>query len=84
LQAVKWINQNPETARSTLAKRLDLSKEVGQKVHLLHWPTDARNDPALLDSMQPTLVQLGMLKGPIPARDLYDERLLDEVLAEKR
>ena len=84
LQALKWMNENPEGTRAILAKRLDLSKEVGLKVSLLHWPLDARNNPALLDSMQPTLVQLGMLKAPIPAGRLYDETLLNEVLAEKR
>ncbi len=84
LQAVRWINQNPEGARSTLAKRLSLTKEVGQKVRLLHWPLDARNDPALLEGIQPSLVNIGMLKAPIPAGRLYDETLLNEVLAEKR
>jgi NitT/TauT family transport system substrate-binding protein len=84
LRALKWMHENPEATRAILAKRLDLSKEVGLKVKLAHWPPDARNNPALLDSMQPTLVQLGMLKAPIPAGRLYDETLLNEVLAEKR
>lgn len=84
LQAAEWIQQNPDRARSILAKSLELSAEVAQKVKLLRWPLDARNDPALLDGMQPTLVQLGMLKALIPAKGLYDERLLDEVLAERR
>ena len=83
LQAVKWIDQNPDGARSILARRLGLSDEVGRRMNLLRWPTDARNDPALLDSMQPLLVEIGMLKEPIPARQLYDETLLDQVLAEK-
>ncbi len=84
LQAVKWINQNPDAARSILTKRLSLSEEVGQKMTLPYWPLDARNDPALLDSMQPLLVEIGMLKAPILASQLYDETLLDEVLAETR
>lgn len=83
LQAVEWINQHPDEARSILTKRLGLSPEVGQKVTLPYWPPDARNDPALLDSMQPLLVGDGVLKAPIPARQLYDETLLDQVLAEK-
>jgi NitT/TauT family transport system substrate-binding protein len=82
LEAVKWINQKPEGARSILAKRLNINKEVSQKIKLLHWPLDARNDPALLESMQPLLVDIGMLKTPIPARKLYDETLLEEVLKE--
>lgn len=84
LEAVRWMGQNPQAARSLLAKRLDLTREVGEKINLLRWDPDARNDPALLDSMQPMLVQLGMLKALIPAKGLYDERLLDGVLAERR
>ena len=83
-QAVQWISQHPKEARSILTKRLALSEEVGQKVTLPNWPLDARNDPTLLESMQPLLVEIGMLKAPIPARQLYDETLLEEVLREKR
>jgi len=84
LQALRWISENPAATRAILVKRLGLTKEVGQKVSLLRWPMDARNDPALLDSMQPLLVNIGMLKAPIPAGRLYDETLLNEVLEEKR
>jgi len=45
---------------------------------------DGRNDPALLENMQQTMVSVGMLKALIPAGHLYDETLLDEVLKEKR
>ena len=84
LQAVGWINANVEKARALLARRLELTREVGEKVNLLRWPGDARNDPGLLDAMQPLLIETGVLKAPIPARRLYDETLLDQVLAEKR
>lgn len=84
LQAVKWINQNEKEARSILVKRLQVSRDVGKKVHLLRWPLDARNEPALLESMQPLLVEIGMLKTPIPAHKLYDETLLEEVLKEQK
>ncbi|MBM3174030.1 MAG: ABC transporter substrate-binding protein, partial [Chloroflexi bacterium] len=50
LEAVKWIEQNPEKARSILAKKLSLSTEVGQKMNLPRFPLDGRNDPALLES----------------------------------
>ncbi len=43
-----------------------------------------RNDPVLLGSMQPVLVEAGILKAPIPASQLYDETLLNEVLSERR
>ena len=84
LQAVRWINQHPDEARSVLAKWLGLSQEVAQKVHLPRWSLDARHDPALLESMQPLLVEIGLLKAPIPVHQLYDETLLQEALAEKR
>jgi NitT/TauT family transport system substrate-binding protein len=84
LQALEWMKQNPEVTRNILSKRLDLSKEVGLKVNMMQWPADARNNPALLEGMQPTLVQVGMLKAQVPASTLYDETLLNEVLKEKR
>jgi len=84
LQAVAWINQHSDKARALLAKRVDLTQEVAQKVRLPRWSADARHDPALLESMQPLLVEIGLLKAPIPVHQLYDETLLDEVLAEKR
>ena len=84
LQAVVWIRQHPDTARSILARWLELSPEVAQQMKLPRWALDARSDPVLLERMQPLLVQLGLIKAPIPARQLYDETLLIEVLAAKR
>lgn len=84
VEAVTWLNQHPDAARTILAKRLELSQEVARKVRLPRWALDARNDPALLESMQPLLVRIGFLKALIPARQLYDETLLTAVLAEKR
>jgi len=84
LQAVKWINDNPEKARAILARRMSLSPEVGQKMSLPRFSEDGRNDPVLLESMQPVLINAGLLKAPVPARQLYDETLLNEVLKEKR
>lgn len=83
LQAVRWINQNPEGAQAVFVRRLKLSQEVSQKMTLLRWPSDSRNDPALMEGMQPLLMKVGLLKAPIPASRLYDETLLQEVLAEK-
>jgi ABC-type nitrate/sulfonate/bicarbonate transport system substrate-binding protein len=84
LQAVKWIDQNPEKARAVLAKRLAISPEVARKMKLLRFPLDARSNPALLVSMQPLLVDIGMVKAPIPVNKLYDETLLEEVLKERK
>jgi NitT/TauT family transport system substrate-binding protein len=84
LQAVAWINQHPDKARSVLARRLDLTQEVAQKVRLPRWSLNARHDPALLEGMQPLLMEIGLLKAPIPISQLSNETLLTEVLAEKR
>ena len=53
-------------------------------MQLLRWALDARNDPALLESVQSLLVEIGVLKARIPSNQLYDETLLEAVLAEKR
>jgi NitT/TauT family transport system substrate-binding protein len=84
LAAIAWINQHPDKARSILARRLDLAQEVAQKVRLPRWSLHARHDPALLESMQPLLMEIGLLKAPIPSSQLSDKTLLAEVLAEKR
>ncbi|OGQ77793.1 MAG: hypothetical protein A3G40_05585 [Deltaproteobacteria bacterium RIFCSPLOWO2_12_FULL_57_22] len=84
LQSLKWISQNPDGARSILSKWMQLTPEVTKKIKLKKWPLDARNDPDLLDTMQRRLLEAGVLHSQIPARQLYDERLLDEVLKERR
>ena len=84
LAAVRWINDHPGEARLVLARRLNLSAEVANKIHLLHWPLNARSDPALLEQTQHVLLRAGLLKRPIDARALHDETLLAEVLKEKR
>jgi len=84
LQAAKWINQNLADARAILSKCQNLSGEVSQKINLLRFSQDGRNDPALLENMQPVLVKTGILKAPIPVNKLYDETLLEEVLKERK
>ena len=84
LQAVRWITQHPDKARAVLTTWLGLSHDVAQKVWLPRWALDARHDPALLANMQPLLVEMGLLQAPIPMRRLYDETLLQAVLAQKR
>jgi len=78
-----WIHDNPQEARLLLARRTSLGRDVAERINLLHWPRDARNAPELLDQMQQALVKARVLKAPIPARHLYDETLLTEVLKEK-
>ena len=84
LAAVRWINDNPEKARRLLAKRLSLSAEVSKGIHLLRWPLEARVDPDLLSQAQEVLVRANLLRPPGDTTRLYDERLLTEVLTERR
>jgi ABC-type nitrate/sulfonate/bicarbonate transport system substrate-binding protein len=83
IEACRWIEKNPDAARSVLGRKLSLTPEVVKNVKMMRWPLDARNDPALLENMQPVLINAGLLKAPIPASQLYDETLLNEVLTEK-
>jgi PAS domain S-box-containing protein len=80
LAAVRWINGNPDQARPVLAKRLNLGEEVVRKVRLLHWPVDARSEPALLDQTQQVMLRTGVQQRPVDTSRLYDETLLAEVL----
>jgi len=82
LKAVRWMNRNPEGARSTLTQSLDLNREIGWQVNMGLWPLDARSNPDLLQEMQSVLVSIGLLKETIPVSHLYDETLLEQVLAE--
>ena len=84
MEACRWIEKNPDAARSILGKKLSLTPEVVKNVRMMRWPRDIRNDPVLLEGMQPVLVEAGILKAPIPASQLYDETLLEEVLKEKQ
>lgn len=83
LDAVRWIDANPARARAIMARRLGISDELGQRIHLVHWPPDGRNDAALFLAMQDVLVQGGVLKAPIPADRVYDPAALEDVLRER-
>ncbi len=83
MEACRWIEENPDAARTILGKKLSLASEVVANVKMMYWPVDGRNDPVLLESMQPVLVETGLLQAPIPVNQLYNETLLNEVLAEK-
>jgi NitT/TauT family transport system substrate-binding protein len=83
LQAVEWINKNPERARDILTKWTELDQKIGRKMQLLRWTPDGRNDPVSLEQIQAVMADVGMLKGKIAMSRIYDETLLQEVLAEK-
>ena len=84
LEATRWMRENPDRARAILARHLQLTAEVARGVNLLRWPADARNNRAMLERLQPLLVEIGMLHRPVPTDRLYDESPLDEVLAGTR
>jgi ABC-type nitrate/sulfonate/bicarbonate transport system substrate-binding protein len=84
LAAARWINEHPDKARLVLARRMNLSADVAKKINLLHWPVDARTDPALLDQTQQVLLRAGLLQRPVDTRQLHDETLLAEVLKDTR
>ena len=84
MEACRWIEKNPDAARSILGRKLSLTPEVVKNMTMMRWPADMRNDPALLEGMQPVLVEAGILKAVIPAGRLYDEALLDEVISERQ
>jgi NitT/TauT family transport system substrate-binding protein len=83
VEALEWIGNNPAESRAIIGKMMNLSNEVTQKMRLMNFSLDGRNNPELLESMQPVLISVGMLKAPIPAGRLYDETLLIEVLRER-
>lgn len=84
LQAVEWINKNPERARAVLARWMELDGEIGRKIQLLRWPENGLSDPASLEQIQSIMTEVGMLDARIAVDRIYDETLLKEVLAEKR
>jgi len=84
MEACRWIEKNPDAARVILGKYLSLTPEVVKNVKMMSWPPDMRNDPILLESMQPVLVKASLLKALIPVQKLYDETLLEEVLKERK
>ena len=84
LAAAGWINDHPDEVRLVLARRLNLSAEVVNKVKFLHVPLDARSDPALLDQTQQVLLRADLMQRPVDTRRLHDETLLAEVLKEAR
>jgi NitT/TauT family transport system substrate-binding protein len=84
LDAMEWINREPGEARLMIGRKLKLSDEVTQKIQIMAFPPDGHNDPSILESMQQVMVDTGMLKEVIPSASLYDETLLNEILAERR
>jgi NitT/TauT family transport system substrate-binding protein len=84
LAAVAWINAHPDEARQVLARRTNISPDVGRQLHLTRWPADARSDHALNDQSQQILLRAGLIKRVLDSRVLYDESLLAEVLKERR
>jgi NitT/TauT family transport system substrate-binding protein len=84
LDAVRWINANPELARAIIARRLGITDDLGRRIKLLRWAPDGRNDPALFMAMQEVLVDAGILRAPVPVHRVFEESRLNAVLPERR
>jgi NitT/TauT family transport system substrate-binding protein len=84
LEAVNWIERNPDEARAILSRVRTIPLEVMNNIVMQRWSLDGRNDKVLLEDIQPLLINVGVLKEPIPVSRLYDETLLNEILAESR
>jgi len=84
LDALEIIHKEPGEARLMLGRKLNLSGDVTQKMWMIAFSPDGRNDASILESMQIVMINAGMLKALIPANKLYDETLLNEVLSERK
>lgn len=84
LDAVAWMASHPAEARALLARRLDLTPDVGREVRLALWPADARHDPGALTAMQNVFVRSGLQRAAIAPERLRDETLLSQVLRGRR
>lgn len=80
LQALDWIKAHEDDSRALLARKLGLDANVAREMRLSGFVPDARFDPDLIASVQATLAAEDPRATPVPANDLYDERLLLEVL----
>jgi ABC-type nitrate/sulfonate/bicarbonate transport system substrate-binding protein len=83
-QACLWIEKHSEEARLILGRKLALTSGVINEVKMMYWPADMRNDPLSLQNVQSALIHINVLKANIRVEELYNEKLLDEVLAETR
>ncbi|MGH7388689.1 MAG: ABC transporter substrate-binding protein [Candidatus Rokuibacteriota bacterium] len=84
LDAVAWINANPEQARMLMARRLGISDDLGRRLRLLSWPPDGRHDAVLFSAMQGVLIEIGLVGAPIPASRVFDSGALEDVLGERQ
>ena len=80
VQAVRWLLGHEKAARALVGKGLSIPATVTADMRLLQWRADCRNDPAIWQSTQATVVGLGLLNKAILPSALYDETLLDAAL----
>jgi NitT/TauT family transport system substrate-binding protein len=84
LRSVSWIGKHDREARGILGKTLSINDDVAQKMNLVDWPKDGRNDPKLLLALESEMKDLGLINTIIAPEKLYDETLLDAVLGNAR
>jgi NitT/TauT family transport system substrate-binding protein len=80
LKAVRWVQKHTRDARSLIARDLSIDEDVAQSMYLPDWPTDGKDDPALLLSLETEMKDLGLIHAVIPPEKLFDETLLDKAL----
>lgn len=82
LQAARWIEVNPDEARSLLARSLDIPRGIAQRLHMRRWLTDGRIETRLLEPIQAALGRTGGLPRAVDLRQIADQGLLEAVLVE--
>jgi ABC-type nitrate/sulfonate/bicarbonate transport system substrate-binding protein len=81
VRSIRWLNRHPAKAGQLLSHRLNLDDATAARSAPMLWRDPPHNDPQLLDELQQKLLELGWLREKIPLEKLYDESLLERVLA---
>ena len=81
VRSIRWTNRHPAEAGRLQAHRLNLDEATAARSAPVLWRDPPRNDPQLLEQLQQKLLEQGWLREKIPVERLYDESLLDSVLA---
>lgn len=84
LDTIAWIADHEAEASTVIAGQLGLPPDVARALNLPGFVADARIDAALLAEMQDVLARSDPAQTPLELDDIYDQRLLDQVLNERR
>lgn len=84
LKTVQYINEHFEEAKTIAGKALKLEDEVAKAIKWSKFPSEQRVDVKLAEALMKLMIDTEILKGPVSINKLYDAKLLEEVLKEKR